>query len=166
MCDPRFLALYKPFGNSAGNCIGYSAFPVGHPEYTDNHVKLAQFVTIGVVSVSRVLQVPKGRRSKFMRAFLPGHTSDRLQGLVRVGMRSMKNPVHTQISTMGYEFATRVKSDQSVPSSPTKTSRREKRPISRARTVTTSTYALGFDEESEHLRMHIVTDFETHLSSS
>lgn len=107
VCDAKRLCMFKPNGLRSGHCLGYTKYPLGHPRYEVTDARVVQFVTLGVVSQSSVLAATDKRKSKFLRAFVPSYTTDRIQGLIRVGMRQMSGDVRCQITTMGFEFATR-----------------------------------------------------------
>lgn len=166
VCDAKKISTYRPYGSRGGVCLGYTPYAMGDPRYSATDTKLVQFVTIGVVSQSSVLGAHENRRSKFLRAFLPSYTTDRVQGLIRVGLRQMSADVRSQISVMGFEFTTRsklilfvsitwshertsVQSDFSRPTSPQKPSRRSKPAIFRGEKPPDTSYVLGFDEDSE-----------------
>ena len=95
-------------------CLGVKQHPCGHPLYRDEEPRMAQLVTLGVVTASSLLTPLENRRgSKILFAQTPSMFTDRLMTIVHAGFGRFSEGAlfRAQISTnMGFEFSTRGES--------------------------------------------------------
>lgn len=106
-CEPSRMAMHRGYSGRGGACVGYTKRPMGHPAHKVDETFLAEFVSLGVVSDSWLLAVHDERKCKYVKALIPSSVSDRIQAIVRVGLRRMSTIVLSQISNLGFDFSTR-----------------------------------------------------------
>lgn len=101
------MTTHSALGGKKGGCIGYTKLDIGHPEYNVNNTRLAEFVTLGMVSVSCLVDPSPTRGCKYVKLLVPSSMADRIQGLIRVGLRRLNTIIQSQIIVTGFDFSTR-----------------------------------------------------------
>ena len=123
--------------------LGVKQHPQGHPLYPSEEPRLAQMVTLGVVTASCLLTPLENRRGcKILFAQTPSMFFDRLMSIVHIGFGRVSDNclLRSQISTnMGHEFSTRGEPPPTFDSpKPQYSSRVESTPSKRFKTVVRS----------------------------
>ena len=105
--DPLRVCKKRVEEGKNDDCVEITTYSIEESEYDRFPPRLAQLVTLGVVTRSYLVAANTSRRCKYVQLHLSSLFANRFQSIVHIAYERVCTPLCAQISKGGFDFSTR-----------------------------------------------------------